>query len=85
MYTIAEDILKKHNIPFSLLRPLIMQTAAAAKHEDVFSRQTGPAVREDTKIMDEHLEMLAKLGVYMDLYDLISRSIIKHKNRNDEL
>ena len=85
MYTIAEDLLKKHNIPFSLLKPLIMQTAAAAKHEDVFSSQTGPAVREDARILDEHLEMLAKLGVYMDIYDLISRSIIKHKNRNDEL
>ena len=85
MYAIAEDLLKKHNIPFSLLKPLILQTAAAAKHEDVFSRQTGPAVRGDTKIMDEHLEMLAKHGVYMEIYDLVSKSIIKHKNRNDEL
>jgi len=85
MYTIAEDLLKKHDIPFSLLKPLIMQTAATAKHEDVFSRQTGPAVRGDTKIMDEHREMLAKHGVYMEIYDLISKSIIKHKTRNDEL
>jgi len=85
MYTIAEDLLKKHGIPFSLLKPLIQQTAATAKHEDVFSRQTGPAVRGDTKIMHEHLEMLAKHGVYMEIYDLISKSIIKHKHRNDEL
>jgi len=85
MYTIAEDLLKKHGIPFSLLKPLIQQTAAAARHEDVFSRQTGPAVREDTKVMDEHLEMLARHGVYMEIYDLISKSIIKHKKENDEL
>ncbi|MCX6286840.1 MAG: DUF2520 domain-containing protein [Bacteroidetes bacterium] len=85
MYTIAEDLLKKHGIPFSLLKPLILQTAATAKHEDIFSRQTGPAVRGDTRIMDEHLEMLAKHGVYMEIYDLISKSIIKHKTRNDEL
>ncbi|MCX6280776.1 MAG: DUF2520 domain-containing protein [Bacteroidetes bacterium] len=85
MYTIAEDLLKKHDIPFSLLKPLIQQTAATAKNEDVFSRQTGPAVREDTKIIDEHLEMLSKHGVYMEIYDLISKSIIKHKNRNDQL
>ncbi|MEI8006606.1 MAG: DUF2520 domain-containing protein [Bacteroidota bacterium] len=83
MYTIAEDLLKKHDIPFSLLKPLIQQTAATAKHEDVFGRQTGPAIREDAKIMDEHLEMLAEYEVYMDIYDLISKSIIKHKNRND--
>jgi len=85
MYTIAEDLLKKHDIPFSLLKPLIRQTAAIAKHEDVFSRQTGPAVRGDIKIMHEHLEMLAKHGVYMEIYDLISKSIIKHKLSNDEL
>ena len=83
MYTIAEDLLKKHGIPFSLLKPLILQTAAAARHEDVFSGQTGPAIRGDARIMDEHLEMLAKHGVYMEIYDLISKNIIKHKNRND--
>ena len=83
MYTIAEDLLKKHNIPFSLLKPLIQQTASLARHEDVFSRQTGPAVRGDSKIMEEHLEMLAKHGVYMEIYDLISKSIIKHKHKND--
>lgn len=83
MYTIAEDLLKKHGVPFGLLKPLIQQTAATAKHDDVFSRQTGPAVRGDTKIMDEHLEMLARHGAYMEIYDLISKSIIKHKSRND--
>jgi predicted short-subunit dehydrogenase-like oxidoreductase (DUF2520 family) len=83
MYTIAEDLLKKHGIPFGLLKPLIRQTAATAKHDDVFSFQTGPAVRGDTKIMNEHLEMLARHGVYMEIYDLISKSIIKHKSRND--
>ncbi|MEI6883449.1 MAG: DUF2520 domain-containing protein [Bacteroidota bacterium] len=85
MYTIAEDLLKKHDIPFSLLKPLISQTASLARHEDVFSRQTGPAVRGDSKTMEEHLEMLARHGVYMEIYDLISKSIIKHKRRNDEL
>ena len=85
MYTIAEDLLKQHGISFSLLKSLIEQTAATAKHEDVFSRQTGPAVRGDSRIMEEHLEMLAKDGVYMEIYALISKSIIKHKTRNDKL
>lgn len=85
MYTISEDLLKKHGIPFSLLRPLIVQTAATARHEDVFSRQTGPAIRGDSPVMLEHLEMLSNHGVYMEIYDLISKSIIKHKHRNDEL
>lgn len=85
MYTISEDLLRKHDIPFSLLKPLIVKTAMLAEHEDVFSRQTGPAMRGDTNIMNTHLEMLAKHGVYMEIYDLISKSIIKHKNRNGKL
>jgi predicted short-subunit dehydrogenase-like oxidoreductase (DUF2520 family) len=83
MYSIAEDILVKHDIPFGLLKPLILQTARNTGHEDIFKRQTGPAVREDIKVMDEHREMLAKYEEYMEIYDLISKSIIKHKKRND--
>jgi len=78
MYVIAEDILLKHDIPFSLLKPLILQTAHT-RHEDIFRRQTGPAVREDRKVLDEHKKMLAGYEEYMDIYDLISESIIKHK------
>ena len=70
MYVIAEDILLKHDIPFSLLKPLILQTAHT-RHEDIFRRQTGPAVREDRKVLDEHKKMLAGYEEYMDIYNRI--------------
>ena len=82
MYTIAEDLLRRHNIPFDLLKPLILQTAENAECEALFSQQTGPAIREDQAVMNEHLGMLAQHAVYMEIYDLISKSIIKYKNAN---
>lgn len=79
MYAIAEDLLLKHDIPFSLLRPLILQTARNSRHEDIFKRQTGPAIREDGIVMDEQMEMLSKDEDYREIYELISKSIIKYK------
>lgn len=85
LYTIAEDLLEKHHIPFELLKPLIFQTARNASHEDLFSRQTGPAVREDWKVMEQHRELLARYAAYSEIYELISRSIIQYKKGNGKL
>ncbi len=85
LYTIAEDLLKKHDIPFELLHPLIMQTASNARSEDLFSRQTGPAIRGDFEVMNNHRELLARHAAYMEIYDLISKSIIQFKQNNDKL
>jgi len=85
MYTIAEDILRSHGLPFSLLEPLIKQTAGNARDEHVFRNQTGPAIREDLRIIETHLEMLAKDDFYREIYDLISKNIIKYKKAHVKL
>ena len=78
MYSIAEDILKKENLAFDMLKPLIMETASKIENNSPGDVQTGPTIREDQKIMDEHLEYLSGSPTYRDLYKLISESI---KNR----
>ncbi|MBC8316102.1 MAG: DUF2520 domain-containing protein [Bacteroidales bacterium] len=85
MYSIAEDLLEKHNIPFDLLKPLIRQTAENIEHADLFSLQTGPAVRQDSEIMEEHRALLTDHDLYKKIYDLISISIIQQKNKHDKL
>ncbi|MFH1161552.1 MAG: Rossmann-like and DUF2520 domain-containing protein [bacterium] len=85
MYAIAEELLQKHGIPFDLLKPLIRQTASNVKHTGLFSLQTGPAIREDFHVLEEHRELLAEHAVYMEIYDLISKSIIKQKRKNGKL
>jgi len=85
MYTIAEDLLHRHNIPFDLLQPLIKQTAKNAGVDDPFRQQTGPAVREDNDVMNRHRAMLSGHKVYLEIYNLISKSIIQYKETHGKL
>jgi predicted short-subunit dehydrogenase-like oxidoreductase (DUF2520 family) len=76
MYTIAEALLAEKGIPFELLKPLIRETSE--KINDLSSRdaQTGPAVRNDTSTLEEHLRLLASHPEIAELYRQISKSII---------
>ena len=85
MYSIAEDLLRDHDIPFDLLKPLIKQTAENIEYSDLFSLQTGPAVREDSGIMEAHQALLQDHELYKEIYDLISKSIIQQKREHDKL
>jgi predicted short-subunit dehydrogenase-like oxidoreductase (DUF2520 family) len=82
MYSAAEEILDDHGIPFSLLMPIILQTAGNAKHKDIFSLQTGPAVREDHGVMEMHRDLLKEHKDLRKIYDLISKSIIHQKRKH---
>jgi len=79
MYAIAEEILKKEDLPFDLLNPLITETANKIKNKSPKEVQTGPASREDQKIMEKHLRFLSDSPTYGELYKLISKSIIESK------
>ena len=74
-YTIAADILKSKNIPFEVLKPLILETAKKVQEMEPERAQTGPAIRFDEKIMNSHLNELNEFGDYQQLYKLISKSI----------
>jgi len=74
MYTIGNQICEEHNVPFEVLKPLIMETAqkiSTLKPEDA---QTGPALRNDTKTINKHLEFLQESN-YQELYKLLTQSI----------
>lgn len=82
MYAAAEEILAGKGIPFDLLRPIILQTAGNAKHTDIFSLQTGPAIREDQRVLDMHRELLREHHDLRKIYELISKSIIHQKRKH---
>jgi predicted short-subunit dehydrogenase-like oxidoreductase (DUF2520 family) len=82
MYSAAEEILAEHDISFDLLGPIINQTARNARHKGIFTRQTGPAVREDQKAMAMHKALLKAHPDLQEVYDRISKSIILKKRRN---
>lgn len=87
MYVIAESLLKENNLPMDLLEPIIEKTMENARRNDIFTYQTGPAVREDLDVIKSHLAILSQKPEFREIYDLMSRSIIeyKHHKQDDEL
>lgn len=78
MFFIADDILQKSNIDFSLLLPLIRQTVKKIEKHAPKNVQTGPAKRNDKKIIESHLQTLEKNQ--QELYKLITNSIISNND-----
>lgn len=77
MYAVAEDILDKNDLSFELLKPLIEETAEKLKNHAPHEAQTGPARRNDKKIIEDHLEILTKYPEYQKIYKLITEQIKK--------
>lgn len=75
MYALSYAMLKKKNISFDLLHPLILETAAKAVSVDPLSAQTGPALRGDKKTIAKHLKMLRGNRNARRIYKLLSKSI----------
>jgi predicted short-subunit dehydrogenase-like oxidoreductase (DUF2520 family) len=74
MYTLADDILKQNKLSLDLLKPLIAETAEKIKTNSPVKVQTGPAMRGDKKVMEEHLKML-KDKKLKEMYKIISKDI----------
>jgi predicted short-subunit dehydrogenase-like oxidoreductase (DUF2520 family) len=79
MYSISENLLKENGMDFTILEPIIKRTALNASKGNVFSKQTGPASREDRETIKKHLEMLSAHPEYKEIYDLITAKIIQRK------
>ena len=81
-YTIASDILKKKDISFKVLHPLILETAKKIQDADPAAVQTGPAVRFDRNIISAHLNALKSFPEFREIYKNMSDSIFNyHKSR----
>ena len=78
LYTVSSEFLKSKNIPFEILKPLILETAQKVQDITPESAQTGPAVRFDENIISEHLKELEEFSNYHQLYSLLSKSIFEH-------
>ena len=77
MFSISEDILKKNDISFDILKPLIQETVNKAIANGSKQSQTGPAKRKDINLINEHLKLLEFDKDYQKIYGLLSESIIK--------
>jgi len=84
MYDIARQILEECQLDFDLLSPLITETAAKAVALGPDKSQTGPARRNDMKIIEEHLELLKDNNTARELYKKITESIIDQSKQADD-
>lgn len=75
MYNIGAYLMDKERLDFSLLYPLIEETTQKIKHMSPKEAQTGPAVRRNQTIIEEHKKMLRTDYGLADLYEAISNSI----------
>lgn len=77
MYAVAASILQASDLDFDLLKPLIRETAEKIQTVNPAEAQTGPALRGDTRVLEQHLEMLNNIPDYQALYRQISNGITK--------
>lgn len=77
MYAISEQLLNEEGVPFSVMLPLVRETARKVETLSPAAAQTGPAIRGDRKVMKEHLELLSEHKEYADIYRLVSTDINK--------
>ncbi len=78
MYRLSKDYLQSKGLDFSLLKPLILETASKAVELDPAAVQTGPASRNDREVIQEHIELLKDHPGLQKLYTFVSDSITNH-------
>ena len=74
LYQIGNQICNENRVPFEILQPLIIETANKITELSPKEAQTGPALRNDTKTIEKHIEFLQNSN-YQELYKLLTQSI----------
>jgi len=75
LYTLADDFCGKEGIDFSLLQPIIRETAGRVSRFAPRDMQTGPAVRGDKTTSERHLKLLSNYNNIKELYSLFTIKI----------
>ena len=85
MITIAQKIAEENNLDATLLEPLLEKTFWQLKNKPAAELQTGPAVRNDIKIIEKHLNLLENHPEWQKVYSFASESIRKeHRTKKSE-
>ena len=77
--TLAAGLLARHDIPFSVMLPLLDETTRKLHHLPPLQAQTGPAVRGDRTVVATQHALLQQEGEQhmADIYQLLSESIFR--------
>lgn len=81
LFGIAADVLQAEGLTLDVLKPLLHETVNKAIALGPLKAQTGPAVRKDKPTIDAHLQMLAGMPAYKEVYDFLTTKIIESLNK----
>jgi predicted short-subunit dehydrogenase-like oxidoreductase (DUF2520 family) len=78
LFYLANEICRKQDIPFEILKPLIKETFEKI-NDDItpYDAQTGPAKRNDNIVIQKHLSILESDSNLYQLYSILTNSILK--------
>lgn len=78
-YDMAKQIVDAEQVDFSLLYPLMLETADKATHNEPKQMQTGPAMRGDKNILNMHAQLLAasNRADLAQVYELMSDGVFQ--------
>jgi predicted short-subunit dehydrogenase-like oxidoreductase (DUF2520 family) len=79
LYKLAADYCEAEGIDFSLLYPIIADTANRIRSSHPAEVQAGPAFRRDLLTLEKHRALLQDHPQLAQLYDTISASIMKNQ------
>jgi predicted short-subunit dehydrogenase-like oxidoreductase (DUF2520 family) len=75
LYALADDFCRREKIDFSLLLPLIRETAERISYFPPADMQTGPAVRGDQVTIRMHQQLIDKYKDIKELYDIFTHQL----------
>ncbi len=75
LFSRAKEISDSQNIPFTYFLPLIDETVQKIHEIEPKQAQTGPAVRNDVRVLQLHEQLLQ--GESLDIYKIMNHSIQK--------
>jgi predicted short-subunit dehydrogenase-like oxidoreductase (DUF2520 family) len=77
LYAIGNSICEANQVPFSVLKPLIQETAQKITEITPLEAQTGPAKRNDSETIKSHQAFLTDAN-QRTIYQLLTQSIQNH-------
>ncbi len=83
-YVLAADVLEQHGLPFSVMLPLVDETARKVHQLHPSDAQTGPAVRYDQNVIDMQSQLLSDNPSMQQIYNLLSQSIHQKAIHQDD-
>ncbi len=77
LYTLAENFCLQEKLDFTLLKPLIQETADRIVNQSPATLQTGPAIRNDVATIEKHLALVKDYPELRNVYDVMTEGIRK--------